>query len=66
MARVVTSPPRLLAAVAARLRGLEHTEPEMLPSGESSQQALLELQEDIVEYDTHVYSRLSQRDLAGL
>jgi phage gp29-like protein len=37
-----------------------------LPSGEDTLQALLELQEDIAEYDTHVYSRMLQRDLQGL
>jgi phage gp29-like protein len=37
-----------------------------LPSGEDTLQALLELQDDIAEYDTHVYSRMSQRDLQGL
>jgi hypothetical protein len=69
-ARVLTSPPRLLAAVAARLidadQAAQQSQQEVLPSGESVVQALIELQEDIQDYDQHVYSRMSQRDMQGL
>jgi hypothetical protein len=69
-ARVLTSPPRLLAAVAARLidadQAAQQSQQEVLPSGESVVQALIELQEDIKDYDQHVYSRMSQRDMQGL
>lgn len=86
---MLTSPQRLLAAVAARLQDVQEQPPQgqealqhqpmsqpstsqqqqqqqqqpgLLPSGESVAQVLQELQEDIQEYDRHVYSRLSQRD----
>lgn len=69
-ARVLTSPSRLLAAVAARLleanQAAQQSQQEVLPSGESVVQALTDLQEDIQEYDRHVYSRMSQRDMQGL
>jgi hypothetical protein len=38
----------------------------LLPSGERVEQALLQLREDVQEYNTHVYSRRSQRELYGL
>jgi uncharacterized protein YaaN involved in tellurite resistance len=67
---VLTSPPRLLEAVAARLveanQAVQQSQQEALPSGESVVQALMELQEDIQEYDQHVYSRMPQRDMQGL
>lgn len=72
-ARVLTSPKRLQAAVTARMQQLQEDKHgqggeqlHKLPSGEDTLQALLELQDDIAEYDTHVYSRMSQRDLQGL
>lgn len=69
-ARVLTNPKRLLAAVAARIQEadqeFQRNQQAVLPSGESVVQALLELQEDIQEYDQHVFSRLSQRDMRGL
>lgn len=61
-ARVLTSPARLLAAVAARVEEAAAGEDEVLPSGEGLRQALQELREDIAEYDQHVYSRLQGRD----
>lgn len=62
-AKVLTSPARLLAAVAARVsEAAAAGEDEVLPSGESLRQALVELKEDIAEYDQHVYSRLDGRD----
>lgn len=69
-ARVLTNPQRLQAAVAARMQEADQEaqggQQEVLPSGESLVQALLELHEDTDEYDQHVYSRLSQRDMRGL
>lgn len=58
---MLTSPARLLAAVAARVAEAAG-EDEVLPSGEGLRQALQELREDIAEYDQHVYSRLQGRD----
>lgn len=76
VARVLTNPQRLLTAVAARQQHLQaataapeqqHQQQQVvLPSGEQALRALQELQEDIHEYDTHVYRKMSQRDLHGL
>jgi hypothetical protein len=72
-ARVVTAPRRLQEAIAAKLRDLGHqpdaapadaagAAQQRLPSGEGTVQALLQLQEDVHEYDVHVYRRMPQRD----
>jgi hypothetical protein len=61
-ARVLTSPARLLAAVAARVAAAGEEDEKVLPSGESLRQALVELEEDIADYDQHVYSRMAGRD----
>jgi hypothetical protein len=71
--KVVTTPQRMLAVVQWRLQQLESTaaqqqqnqQQQQLPSGEDLQQVLLELQEDIEEYDVHVYSKMTKRDMYG-
>jgi hypothetical protein len=76
--KVVTTPQRMLAVVEWRLQQLqqqpqqqqegtlvEQQQQQQLPSGELLQQALLELQEDITEYDVHVYSKMTKRDMYG-
>lgn len=60
--KLVTTPQRLLAMVDHHMHQAQQ---QQLPSGEVVQQVLLELQEDIKEYDTHVYSKLSKRDMYG-
>lgn len=77
--RIVTSPQRLLDVIRLRqqqqqqqLQGavqagqvaVIHVE-EQLPSGETLHQVLSELSEDVKEFDQHVYSRMSRRDLRG-
>lgn len=70
--KVVTTPQRMLDVVQWRLQQLQQPasteaqqQQQLLPSGEALQQALLELQEDITEYDVHVYSRMTKRDMYG-
>lgn len=70
--KVVTTPQRMLDVVQGRLQQLQQPasteaqqQQQLLPSGEALQQALLELQEDITEYDVHVYSRMTKRDMYG-
>jgi predicted membrane metal-binding protein len=75
--KVVTTPQRMLAVVQWRLQQLQQQpqqqqegtlleqQQQQLPSGEALQQALLELQEDITEYDVHVYSKMTKRDMYG-
>lgn len=90
-ARVVTTPRRLLEAIAARVQavaassaavqpqaasaaaataagaaGGEGPVQQRLPSGEACSVVLMQLREDIEEYDLHVYSRMSQRQRHGL
>lgn len=67
--RVVTTPQRVLQVICHKLQQLEEGQQQpqqhCLPSGEPLQQVLLELQEDVEEYNKHVYSRLTLRDLYG-
>lgn len=77
--RIVTSPRRLLDVIRWRqqqqeqqLQGVVQAgqsevvyQEQRLPSGEMLQQVLAELAQDVEEFDKHVYSRMSQRDLHG-
>jgi membrane protein involved in colicin uptake len=72
---VVTTPQRMLAVVQWRLQQQQQQQEgtllqqqqqqRQLPSGEVLQQVLHELQEDITEYDIHVYSKMTKRDMYG-
>jgi hypothetical protein len=74
---ICSSPPRLLAAVAAEQRRLQQQAeggddgtpgsgtPAMLPSGELAAAVLAEVEEDVREYETHVWSRLSPLERYG-
>lgn len=78
--RLTTSPQRLLDVIRWRQRqqeqqlqtavqagqGAVRYHEQQLPSGEILQQVLVEVAEDVEEFDKRVFSRLSKRDVYGM